>query len=305
MHHRHHYSNIPTEIVRSVVVIAETGSFSKAAERLGLSQPAISAQIKRLQLLVGGTIFERTAGGVAFTPKGKLILSHARKLLDANDQILSLGGALSDSQPVRVGITNMLVQPFLEVWQAKPDETQLSFIVDLSTELARFVADGHLNVACIVSPPADLLNPIFEWEEEFVWVRGPNFVLRPGTPIPLIGWTGIVTDQPMIEALENAGLSYRLVFTSADHSARTMAVAAGIGLMGVPRSEAGGNLVIANEYYLPPMRKARIGIFVGPPADQQIVADVVDVFKRLAAQRSGRQRAEANAGATVTTTQAG
>jgi DNA-binding transcriptional LysR family regulator len=290
MHHRHHYSNIPTEIVRSVVVIAETGSFSKAAERLGLSQPAISAQIKRLQLLVGGTIFEKTMGGVAFTPKGKLILSHARKLLDANDQILSLGGALSDSQPVRVGITNMLVQPFLDVWKARPDETQLCFVVDLSTELARFMVDGHLNIACVVDPPGELHNPVVEWEEDFVWVRGPNFVLRPGTPIPLIGWSGIVADQPMIQALENAGLSYRIVFTSADHHARTMAVAAGIGLMGVPLSEALGNLVLAKEYYLPPMRKLRIAVFLGPRAEREIVADIVDALKRLAAKRSARQR---------------
>ena len=291
MHHRHHYSNIPTEIVRSVVVIAETGSFSKAAERLGLSQPAISAQIKRLQLLVGGTIFEKTAGGVAFTPKGKLILAHARKLLDANDQILSLGGALSDSQPVRIGLSNLLVQPFLEVWKAKPDETQLSFVIDLSIELVRLLLDGHLNVACVVDPPGELLNPIFEWEEDFVWVRGPDFVLRPGTPIPLIGWPGIVADQPMIQALEHAGLSYRIVFTSADHGVRTMAVAAGMGLMGVPLNEAGGSLVVAKEYYLPPMRKIRLGIFLGARTEREIVADIVDILKRVAAKRTGHQRA--------------
>ncbi len=59
MHRRYQHINIPTEIVRTLVVIAEMGSFSKAGEKLGLSQPAISAQMKRLQVLVGGTIFER------------------------------------------------------------------------------------------------------------------------------------------------------------------------------------------------------------------------------------------------------
>jgi DNA-binding transcriptional LysR family regulator len=288
MHHRHHYSNIPTEIVRSVVIIAETGSFSKAAERLGLSQPAISAQIKRLQLLVGGTIFEKTVGGVAFTPKGKLILAHARKLLEANDQILSLGGALSDSEPVRFGITTMLIEAFLNTWKVGPDDSRVSFVVDLSTELARLSLEGHLKVACIVDPPVELGNPAFEWEEDFVWVRGPNFVLRPGTPIPLIGWPGIVADQPMVQALESARLSYRIVFTSADHQARMLAVASGVGIMGVPLCDAGGKLVIAKEYYLPPMRKIRLGIFLGLRAEQEVVSDIVDVLKRLAAQRSER-----------------
>lgn len=45
--------NIPTEIVRTIVAVAETGSMSKAGERLGLSQPAVSMQVKRLQRLIG------------------------------------------------------------------------------------------------------------------------------------------------------------------------------------------------------------------------------------------------------------
>ena len=53
MQRRYQHTNIPTEIVRTIVVIAEAGSFSKAGERLGLSQPAISAQVKRLQMMVG------------------------------------------------------------------------------------------------------------------------------------------------------------------------------------------------------------------------------------------------------------
>src|ERR1700678_3061301 len=116
MHRRYQYINIPTEIIRSIVIIAETGSFSKAGEKLGLSQPAISAQVKRLQVLVGGAVFERGAGGVSFTPKGKLVLNQARKLLEANDQILSLGGPINDVQHIRLGISNLLVERLLAVW---------------------------------------------------------------------------------------------------------------------------------------------------------------------------------------------
>ena len=58
MHRRYQHLNIPIEIVRTVVAIAETGSLSKAGERLGLSQPAVSSQVKRLQNLIGGAFFE-------------------------------------------------------------------------------------------------------------------------------------------------------------------------------------------------------------------------------------------------------
>ena len=94
MHRRYQEINIPIEVIRTVVEIAETGSYTKAGERLFLSQPAISAQIKRIQSLVGGQIFERTANGLRPTAKGELILSQARRILESNDQILTLGGAV-------------------------------------------------------------------------------------------------------------------------------------------------------------------------------------------------------------------
>jgi hypothetical protein len=59
MHRRYEHLNVPVEIVRTVVAVSETGSFSRAGERLGLSQPAVSAQMRRIQNLLGGE-FERS-----------------------------------------------------------------------------------------------------------------------------------------------------------------------------------------------------------------------------------------------------
>src|SRR5580698_3706514 len=114
MHRRYQYINIPTEIVRTVVAISELGSFSKAGTKLGLSQSAISAQMKRLQALVGGDIFEKSGNGLSLSAKGRLILTHARKLLDANDQILSIGGSENDAQPTRLGLSAAFIDQFLD-----------------------------------------------------------------------------------------------------------------------------------------------------------------------------------------------
>src|ERR1700750_1376076 len=100
MYRRHQHVNIPIEIVRTVVAISETGSLSKAGERLGLSQPAISSQVKRLQNLVGGSLFVKTANGTTTTELGKLALQQARIILEANDQLLRLGGDNEGTQPV-------------------------------------------------------------------------------------------------------------------------------------------------------------------------------------------------------------
>ena len=92
MHRRHEPFHVPVEIVRTVVAVSETGSLSRAGERLGLSQPAISAQMKRIQHLLGGELFMRTPRGTAPTALGKLVLNQARRMLDA---LRVLGPALS------------------------------------------------------------------------------------------------------------------------------------------------------------------------------------------------------------------
>jgi DNA-binding transcriptional LysR family regulator len=282
MHRRYQYINVPTEIIRSIVVIAETNSFSKAAERLGLTQPAISAQVKRLQLLVGSEVFERNGTGVAFTPKGKLVLGYARKLLEANDQILSLGGVRSDVSPVRVGISAIFVEYFLHNWDLGSDTDQLSFTCQHSSELLKLFNAGQIDVALLAGPSEEPNEPLVAWEEEFAWVRGRNFVLRPGSPIPLIGWPGMPADQIVFQSLERAGLSYRLVFTSADRHARHAAAAKGLGLMGIPLRQLNNPLVEAKEGYLPRLKSLKLGIFVRPGFDPRAGASIISALKRLA-----------------------
>src|ERR1700760_3678768 len=113
MHRRHQFLNVPIEIVRTVVAISETGSLPKAGERLGLSQPGVSSQIKRLQSLVGGELFLKTANGTTATELGKLALHQARKILDANDQLLRLGGNTAGPMPLRLGLSTLFVQDFI------------------------------------------------------------------------------------------------------------------------------------------------------------------------------------------------
>src|ERR1700753_3640336 len=98
MHRRHQHLTIPIEIVRTVVAISETGSLTKAGDRLGLSQPAVSAQIKRIQNLLGGELFRKTPNGTVPTPLGKLVLPQARRILDANEQLLRLSGTADGQQ---------------------------------------------------------------------------------------------------------------------------------------------------------------------------------------------------------------
>src|ERR1700756_4120325 len=92
MHRRHANKNIPIELLRALVTIVDTGSFTKAADALDLTQSAISSQIARLAQLLGGSIFARGMGNIIPTKRGTLVLQYARRMLAINDELLALAG---------------------------------------------------------------------------------------------------------------------------------------------------------------------------------------------------------------------
>ena len=257
MHRRHQHLNIPMEIVRTVVAISETGSLSKAGERLGLSQPAVSSQINRLQSLVGGALFTKTANGTTTTELGKLALREARRILEANDQLLRLGGNIEGPQPLRLGLSTLFLQEFIS--RQTPDTLADVFIhADHSIEIAKGLIDGYIDVGCIFENSAfeagirELV--VNEAQDQLVWARARHFVLSPGAPLPVLTWPG---DDWTIRAMTKHGVSYKIVFNGSDYHARLAAVEAGIGLAVFPESMVPSHLVKAKEYYLaalPPIR---------------------------------------------------
>jgi DNA-binding transcriptional LysR family regulator len=251
MHRRHQHLNIPIEIVRTVVAISETGSLSKAGDRLGLSQPAISSQVKRLQALVGGALFMKTANGTTTTELGKLALQQARRILEANDQLLRLGNNSEGPQPLRLGLSTLFVQRFIRT-QTADSLADIFVQTDHSVQIGRGLIDGYIDIACIFENPAIeseidqlVINRI---RDPLVWVRAKNFVVSPGAPLPILTWPG---DDWMIRTLTRHGVAYKIVFNSPDYHAKLTAVEAGIGLTAIPASMVPPTLMRANEYYLP------------------------------------------------------
>jgi DNA-binding transcriptional LysR family regulator len=253
--------NIPMEIVRTVVAIAETGSMSKAAERLRLSQPAISAQVKRVQGLVGGELFRRTANGTVLTELGKLALQQARRIIDANDQLLRLGG--SDNASVRrIGVTQLFAQKLFEEF-GRESLSNVFILAEHSDEIRRGLLEGFIDVACLFVHDAqgqdisDLIVSEFQFETS--WVKSKDFVTRPGAPIPVIT---LPEDHWMIGPLNRAGVAYRIVLRSSDSAVRASAVRAGLGVSAIPSVLVPPEIVRSKDYYLPKLAQSRVAVCI-------------------------------------------
>jgi len=123
-----------------IVAVDDHGHFGLAADACNVSQPTLSAQVRKLEERLGVEIFERTKRSVKTTPAGERILEKARSLLETADSIEELASSLTDplSGPLRLG-TIPTIAPYL-MPRLIPALTRSLPSVDLSLK-ERFTVD--------------------------------------------------------------------------------------------------------------------------------------------------------------------
>jgi DNA-binding transcriptional LysR family regulator len=234
--------NIPTDLLRTLVAVVDLRSFTKAAHSLGITQPAVSAQIKRLQFLLGYELFDKSAPGVALTPRGESVVGNARRMLAINDQIVHLTGSRPTAQTLRIGIpgelTGRRLVPALDGFRKRWPDIRLNVLVTNSDAALRDLRQGDLDLAVVVSRP----NPMAEayphqWIDQAVWACNPAIALDPDKPVPLLSFgEDLYCHALAIDALVQAGRTYDIAFTSRSSVILEAAAAACIGVMVMQRS---------------------------------------------------------------------
>lgn len=145
--------------LRHFVAVAETGSISRAAQRIFLTQPALSRQIKALEEEIGQCLLERQAHSVRLTPAGEALLAEARELLRRADLVLDRVRAAGQEVRLRIGyapsFASGLLSGAVEQFTQKHPQARVE-LFDLSTQemLSGLEADT-LDVAITVAPEND------------------------------------------------------------------------------------------------------------------------------------------------------
>jgi len=281
-------TNIPTELLRALIAVVDQRSFTRAAVVLGLTQPAVSAQIKRLQFLLGSDLFDRSTHGVKLTPQGELVVNYARRLLSINDEIVRIGS--EGPRPelmIRVGtpsdyIASMLpgtLARFREHW---PD-VRFSVRTDFFDALARELHSGNIDmlIGLTLERPHDARH---SWPLETGWVRGPVTMVDPNRPVPLVSYgDGCVYRRLAIQELKKAGLDWEDVFTGPSVMSLSSAVVAGLGVMPIVRRRANDlGMVIWEDSPLPKLPDLYSGIYIredgARPAYEHLADEIAEIL---------------------------
>jgi DNA-binding transcriptional LysR family regulator len=261
-------TNIPTDLLRTLIAVVDLRSFTKAAARLGVTQPAVSSQIKRLQYLLGGELFDRSIPGISLTPHGEMVVGYARRLLSINDQIVHIGGA--DPRPelvIRVGTPSDYVSSLLPATLAHFRERwpDVRFIVHAAQtdELMRELHSGDLDIfiGLSMTRPPDARHC---WEQEVVWARGLTTDFDPNGPVPLVSYgEPSIYRRIAVQALKNARLNWEDVFIGPSITSLCSAVSAGLGVMAIIRRRANDHgMVVWDDGPLPRLPDVHCGIHI-------------------------------------------
>ncbi len=282
MHRRYDSKHIPIELLRTFVAIADLGNFTKAAQELDLTQPAISAQMKRLQQLMGGEIFIKSPTGFSVSAKGSMLEVYARRILALNDQIMAFAGAAPEEPTVRLGIQSIFASTVLinviSDCTAVYGANRVQFACDSAPNFAKRLASGYVDLAFAVAPTELKLNVLSEWKERFVWIGARDFATDADAPIPLVLRAEGFLDRLALDALDQKQLPYRIVFSATDMTARTAAIAAGVGIMAVPERAVPAQLRSLNDSLLPKLPELRVGVFHRDGLDVNRIRKLADAF---------------------------
>ncbi|CRM39867.1 LysR substrate-binding domain-containing protein [Pseudomonas sp. 58 R 3] len=226
------------DVLRTFVTGVEFNSFAKAADRLGRSTSAVSAQLKKLEEQIGTPVLAKSGRGLVLTPTGESLLSHARRLLELNDSIFHSVHQSQTAGTLRFGLQEDFGEHFLSDILRRFVQTyprvSLEVRIARNAELLTLVESAALDLALtwdtgLISPYATRLG-----ETQMHWIGPrdtPLLTAADDSPLPLIMFDApCVLRSAATQALDAAQIPWRIALTSPSVAGIWAAVAAGLGV---------------------------------------------------------------------------
>ncbi|BEP53335.1 LysR substrate-binding domain-containing protein [Variovorax sp. V118] len=246
-------------LLRAFVAVKETGGFTRAAERLHLTQSAISHQIRKLEEQVGRPLLHRTTRRLTVTEDGEDFLRYATQILDTLDAMTRRFQPSPISGVVRFGVPDNFMgdrlPPLLSQFARGFPAVRMEVCVSMHTDLRAAIRAGELDLAVVMSPP-DVVEGTCLRRTQLVWAAAEAFEAPKGASLPLAFFPKpCVNRQVAGSALDlTSSLDWHVVFTSASPQGIRAAVLAGLAVTVLTREEVEpGMKIVDGRYGLPPL----------------------------------------------------
>jgi DNA-binding transcriptional LysR family regulator len=275
---------LDTDQLRSFLAIVDSGSFTKAAERVHKTQSAVSMHIRRLEEQLGCALFVKHGRGARLTVEGERLIEFARRMIQVEAGALAALSRKGLRGAARLGMPDDYAESFLaEIlsrFNRRHPFVEVSVVCEASLELAAQVSAGALELA-LVTDHAGFHGFELLREEPLVWAAAERFRVEDGAPVPLaLGSGTCVWRRAAEEALAAAPRPTRGLFFSKNFSAIGTVVRAGLAATILPDSLVGEGLRrLGRNEGLPELPLNRMGLIHAPGRPTEEAKALADAIR--------------------------
>jgi DNA-binding transcriptional LysR family regulator len=262
------------QLLATFLAVEQTGSFTRAAARLGIRQPTVSQHIRRLEQQVGRTLVARDTHSVSLTADGEAMTGFARNILAASEQAAAYFSADRPSGRLRIGMSDDLaltrLPQILRDFRRDNPLVDFDLTVDQSGLLHQRLAGDKLDVF-IGKRPSGEQRGLLVKRDRLVWVGTPSAKPDLTRPLPLVVYPApSVSRTEMRRALNRAHVPFRSACVCRGVNGLIAAVAAGIGISAMAASLVPAQLTaLSAAHRLPELGMIDLVLLTNPRTDQR------------------------------------
>ncbi|GGA78549.1 LysR family transcriptional regulator [Brucella endophytica] len=224
--------------LQTFIAIADTGSFTRAADAVFKTQSAVSMQMRRLEERIGKPLFERDGRSNRLTEDGERLLIYARRMIQLNGETIA---AFDDTQlegHVRIGTPDDYADRFLPEIMARfarsNPRVELSVVCEPTVNLHEMIRRGTLDIALVTQVDEKSRSEVVR-SEPLLWVTSANHAVHEEALLPLaVGRPTCIWRRAAIDVLNEMERDYRILFTSWSATVLAAAVLAGLAVSVLP-----------------------------------------------------------------------
>jgi DNA-binding transcriptional LysR family regulator len=267
--------------LQTFIMIADTGSFTRAAEEVHRTQSAVSMQMRRLEERIGKALFEKDGRINKLTEEGERLLSYARRMIHLNRETLAAFDDRRLEGTIRIGTPDDYADRFLPEIMARfarsNPRVELTVICEPTFNLVEHIKRGHLDLALVTHDDTKGQSEVVR-REPLLWVTSANHATHEQEILPLaFGRPTCIWRRAACDVLDDMNRDYRILFTSWSATVITAAVLSGLAISVLPECALRpGMRVLGEADGFGALPECKIGIMRGHTAR----ADIVEAIAR-------------------------
>lgn len=264
------------EQLRTFLAVAQSLSFTRAADSLGIRQPTVSQHIRKLEAAVGRPLLVRDTRSVTLTADGEAMAGFARSIIAAHEQAVGYFTGSGLTGRLRFGVTDDLaltpVPRILRDFRQLYPKIVLELTVSQSLTLQRRVESGHLDAAFVKYDRGEGHGRLVR-RDRLVWAAIEGAKLDPAGPVPLVVYHApSLSRSRAVRTLADAGIDYRVNCTVRGVNGVVAAARAGLGVAIFARSLVPADLVeLPASAGLPELGEIDLVLLTNPRAETDAV----------------------------------